>query len=376
MGNARLRNPALLVGVALVALASTGAWPQAAEIKPAVPLDPIEGILAAFKTHQVVTVGEGGHNNEQTHALRVSLIRDPRFAKVVNDIVVEFGNSRYQDLMDRYVRGEDVPRTELKQVWQNTREPHEIWDVPIYEEFFREVREVNSKLPKKRKLRVLLGDVPIDWDQIKTQDDLRKVVRSDTVPAGIIEREVIAKKRRAFVIYGEGHSERRNTYWIMEDKAAAEERFARPVNSIVAQLERSGTKVFSIRTSTRNLVELQPDIATWTLPKLALLANTPLGQAPWVFFSPSDIQVRRPDNTWEKVKADPARSPLMQDQFDAVLYIGPESSITYSKVSKETCADPEYLPMRIGRKKINGGPNDTSAGNRLREYCSKLLAGE
>jgi hypothetical protein len=212
--NGNLRGIARLGYVALITFVCASAWPQAAATKPAIPLDPVDGILAAFKTHQVVTVGEGGHNNEQGYAVRMSLIRDPRFPKVVNDIVVEFGNSRYQDVMDRYARGEDVPYTTLRQVWQNTREAHEIWDVPIYEEFFRAVREINAKLPKKRKLRVLLGDVPIDWDQIKTQEDLRKVVRSDTGPAGIIEREVIAKGRRALVLYGDMHSVRRNTYWM------------------------------------------------------------------------------------------------------------------------------------------------------------------
>lgn len=376
MSNARLRNPALLVGVTLIALASTCAWSQTAELRPAVPLDPIDGILAAFKTHQVVTIGEGGHNNEQTHALRLSLIRDPRFAKIVNDIVVEFGNSRYQDIMDRFVGGEDVPHAQLQQVWQNTTQAHEIWDVPIYEEFFQEVRKINTKLSKKRKLRVLLGDLPIDWDQIKTREDLLKAKRNDSVPAGIIEREVISKGRRALVIYGEMHSVRRNTYWMMEDKAAAEERYARPVETIVALLEKSGAKVFSIRTSTSNLAELQPDIATWTPPKLALLAGTPLGQASFIFYYPDDIYIRRPDNTWEQVKADPNRSPLMQDQFDAVLYIGPKSSITYSKVSKTMCADQEYMQMRIGRMKISAGPDAASAGTKLQEYCSKLLAGE
>ena len=105
-----------------------------------------------------MALGEGAHNNEQAHVFRMSLIRDPRFAKVVDDIVVEFGNSRYQDIMDRFVGGEDVPHTQLQQVWQNTTQAHEIWDVPIYEEFFREVRKVNARLPKKRRLRVLLGD--------------------------------------------------------------------------------------------------------------------------------------------------------------------------------------------------------------------------
>lgn len=376
MRSGRLHVPALLVFGALIALVRTSAWAEEVTTRPAIPLDPIDGILAAFGTHQVVTVGEGGHNNEQTHALRLSMIRDPRFAKIVDDIVVEFGNSRYQDIMDRYVSGEDVPHAQLKKVWQNTTQAHEIWDVPIYEEFFHEVRKVNAKLPKKRRLRVLLGDLPIDWDLIKTQEDLLKNKRSDSIPAGIIEREVISKGRRALVIYGEMHSVRRNTYWMMEDKAAAEERYARPVGTIVALLERSGTKVFSIRTSSNNLAELQPDIANWTPPKLALLAGTPLGQASFLFYYPDDIHIRRPDNTWEQVKADPKRSPLMQDQFDAVLYIGPKSSITYSKVSKKMCADQEYMRMRIGRMKLNAGPNAASAGAKLQEYCSKMLADE
>jgi hypothetical protein len=57
----------------------------------------------------VVALVEGAHANEQGHAFRLSLIRDPRFRETVDDIVVEFGNARYQNLMDRFIRGEDVP---------------------------------------------------------------------------------------------------------------------------------------------------------------------------------------------------------------------------------------------------------------------------
>jgi hypothetical protein len=376
MSNRYLRNPVRLIGAILIALACACAWPQATVTKPAVALDPVEGILAAFNSHQVVALAEGNHNNEQGHEFRLSLIRNPRFAEVANDIVVEFGNSRYQDLMDRYVSGEDVPKAMLRQAWQNTTQAHEVWDVPIYEEFFEAVRQVNVKLPKERKLRVLLGDLPIDWNQIKTQEDLRKAVRSDTVPAGIIEREVVAKQRRALVIYGGMHYVRRNTYWAMEDKAAAEQRFAKPVDTIVTLLERSGTKALSIWTSFSDLAALQPDISTWSPPKLTALAGTPLGQASFLFYYPDDIYIRRPDNTWEQVKADPKRSPLMQDQFDANLYLGPARSITYSTLTRSACADQEYLQMRIGRMKISAATNAALAGKELQEYCSKLLAGK
>jgi len=101
-------------------------------------------------------LGEGAHNNEQGHTFRLSLIRDPRFAATVNDSVVESGNARNQDVMDRFVPGDDVPYDVLRQVWQNTTQPHAVWDVPIYEELFRTVRSVNESLPRERQLRVLV----------------------------------------------------------------------------------------------------------------------------------------------------------------------------------------------------------------------------
>lgn len=363
----------VLAALVICLCASIGA--QGAAPKPAVPLDPIDGIVAAFKTHRVVALGEGNHTNEQGHAVRLALIRDPRFANVANDIVVEFGNSLYQDVMDRFVRGEDVPQNTLKQVWQNTTQATALWDVPIYEEFFRAVRDVNAKLPGKRQLRVLLGDPPIDWDQVQTVDDLRKVRRVDSVPAGIIEREVIAKKRRALVIYGDQHYVRRNLYWNMADKAAAEERFAKPVETIVTLLERAGTKVFSITTSFMDLSPLQPDIAGWVAPRLIRVAGTPLGLASYRFYYPHDIYIRRADNTWEQVSSDPARSPLMQDQFDAILYIGPESSITYSKLTATQCADQEYMRMRLARMRITNAPNPEAQGAELKASCEKLADG-
>src|SRR6185436_15320208 len=119
------------------------------------PVNPIEGILAAFRSHTIVALGEGNHNNEQGHEFRLSLIRDPRFPLLVNDIVVEFGNSRYQDVMDRFVRGENVPAAMLRQVWQNTAQSGWAWDSTIYEEFYRAVRDVNSNQSPDHQLRVL-----------------------------------------------------------------------------------------------------------------------------------------------------------------------------------------------------------------------------
>ena len=65
----------------------------------------------------------------------------------------------------------------------------------------------NASLPAERQLRVLLGDPPIDWDRIRQgKDDAGKwTPERDHHAVGVIRREVIAKDRRALVIYGGGH---------------------------------------------------------------------------------------------------------------------------------------------------------------------------
>src|SRR5690606_29965337 len=109
----------------------------------------IDGIIDAFRFHSVVTMSEGSggfHGNEQAHAFLRALIRDRRFADVADDIVVEWGNSLYQGVIDRYTRGENVPYSELRQVWENTTQPHPVWDSPVYRQFFEAVRSQNETL--------------------------------------------------------------------------------------------------------------------------------------------------------------------------------------------------------------------------------------
>jgi hypothetical protein len=77
--------------------------------RPAAPVNAIDGILAAFESHPIVALPDS-HGSNQAHAFLLSLIRDPRFAQTVDYIVVEFGNARYQDVADRFLRGEEVER--------------------------------------------------------------------------------------------------------------------------------------------------------------------------------------------------------------------------------------------------------------------------
>ena len=57
-----------------------------------------------------------------------------------------------------------------------------------------------------------------------------------------------------------------------------------------------------------------------------------------------------------------ANGGVMQEQFDAVLYLGPKTEITFGKLPKSLCADPEYVEMRANRLSPKPPPGAPTAG--------------
>lgn len=323
-----MMSPAAIRGALVAAAVVTATtWATAGQdppVPPAQPVEPIGAIIDAFRSHSIVALGED-HGNEQGHAFRLRLLRDPRLAATVDDIVVEFGNARYQALMDRFVGGGQVDDRDLRRVWQDTSQISGVWDRPIYEAFFREVRAVNQTLPRERHLRILLGDPPIDWDAARRSPPKPGEKRlmgqpvSDDAPAGamdrdqhaaeVIRRETLAKQRRALLIFGDMHLTRRP-------------------RSIVGRLEAdAGIRVFSIRNATRHsherLLAFQPDAASWPIPSLAVVTGTALAQR--------DL-----------------------GDIDAVLYLGPASAMSSSRLLPSLCQDATYIAMRRERMALYG----------------------
>jgi hypothetical protein len=171
------------------------------------PQDPIDSIVKLFDTYRIVMLGEI-HACRQQYDLLDRLVAAPGFAERVNDIVVEFGNARYQNIVDRYIAGENVPLEQVQKAW---RDPvGAVGPVsPVYGEFYAAVRAANAKLPKQRRLRVLLGDPPINWDQVRNREDIALFLPfRDEYYASVIRQEVLAKNRKALLIMGFGHFRR------------------------------------------------------------------------------------------------------------------------------------------------------------------------
>jgi hypothetical protein len=150
-------------------------------------------IISAFDTHSVVMLGEL-HGNKQEYELLRSLVFSQDFANKVDDLVLEYGNSLYQDVVDRYVAGESIPQEDVQRAWLNTTAIGP--PSPIYGWLYEAVREANRG--RHHRLRIVLGDVYVNWSLIKDREDLGPFVANrDPFYASVVKEQVVAKRHRA-----------------------------------------------------------------------------------------------------------------------------------------------------------------------------------
>lgn len=90
--------------------------------------------------------------------------------------------------------------------WRNTVvSPNTVWDAPVYERFFREVRRLNAHLPPSSKYRILLADSPVDWAQVDSLPQLSPFLDRARSMADVIRRESLLKGRRCLFLAGGLH---------------------------------------------------------------------------------------------------------------------------------------------------------------------------
>jgi hypothetical protein len=336
---------------------------QETALRAAAPVEPIAAILDAFRSHSVVALYDA-HGNEQAHAFLLSLIRDPRLPTHIDDIVVGIGNARYQEVMARYVRGEEVPDDSLRRAWQDTTAENTSGDLPTHAELFRAVRAVNASLGPERRLRVLLADPPIDWDRVRNPADYtRWREMRQSYAAALIQVEVLAKERRALLVHSILQQQRKNVFfnYEMHDWRA---------QTVVSLIESATPhRVFTIwGTSDARLAAVKADLASWRTPSLAIVRGTALGAADFTdhFWSPPRGAFR--DGRLVPIPPDQWRTLRAEDQFDAVLYLGPQSAMTQTRLSPAVCSEPGYLEMRLRRIAVAGIPRPVA--DELKKHCS------
>lgn len=160
---------------------------------------------------------------------------------------------------------------------------------------------------------MLLGDPPINWARVlsgKEAPDRWWHGAKQSYPVDVIRREVLSKRHRALLVFA-------NTYLHHSGP------------SLVGLLEAAATvKVFSVMTMEleRDMTVLrqrQPHVASSRTPRLVMVHGTTLN------FQPYNV-------------------------YDAVLYLGPPSTMTQSPLALSLCDDDKYFEMRRKRMAITG----------------------
>jgi hypothetical protein len=327
--HARLMHCCILV--LLVVFTMTMAYGQTwAANKPesaeATPQPAVSAILSAFDKYKVVAMPQG-HGMQDLNNFILSLIRNPGFSEKVNDIEVEFGNSLYQPMLDRYIAGENVPFTEVQKVWRKTGQPAS-GASGFVEQFFPLVRALNQKLPPERRVRVLAGDSPVDWDQIKSIDDVVRLVHRDASIASVMEKEVLSKHRKALMLFG--------TFHLMHGTGSSAvslyEKDYPNHTFVITELGIFDTDLPTLSSSR---------LATWPIPSLALAKGTWLGALDLGHFIPPPIRIDEKDCKVQSEFPKLLQKP-MEDLVDAFLYLGPQDLRLKEKIPADIVLDDTY----------------------------------
>lgn len=315
------------------------------------PQNAVESILSSFDRYQIVALGES-HGLQEEHDFLMSLIQHPAFPNKVKDIVIEWGNTLHQDLLDRYIAGQDVPLADVRKVWRNTTQSLFLtWDSPIYERFFKTVRAINQKLPLSKRVRVLAGDPPIDWGKSRAEvqqfNEQYKFTGRDKYFAGVVEKEVLAKGRKALIVMGGGHLYRNS--WNPYSECPCESRIVIDALDLHNPGKVFVVMVYAFENKTPNI---EARLSALPKPSLALLKGTWLGaidtdevlQTTGIRFFGGGKAVKFKVNNYIGMK--------LEDLADAILYFGEHDSLTGSYPTAEMYdSDPEYvkeLERRLG----------------------------
>jgi hypothetical protein len=309
--------------------------------EPAVP-----AILAAFDKYSVVAMPEA-HGLKDIDDFILSLIRNPAFPEKVNDIEIECGNSLYQPVLDRYIAGEDVPFMEVRKVWRNTTQSM-CGESGFFEQFFPLVRAINLKLPAAKRLRVLAGDSPINWAEIKSFQDILESVHRDAIIASVMEKEVLSKHRKALMLFGTFHlfhGQERNAVSIYEKNY--------PNLTLVISV---------VGPSYNGLPGMSGSpFATWPVPSLVRAKGTWLGALDLGHFLPPGVMIDQEC----KVHSDfpkPLQRP-MEDLVDAFLYLGPPDLSLKEQLPADIALDADYRKELQRRENLPGFPGAAIFGD-------------
>ena len=305
-------------------------------------------ILQTFKTYNIIGISEN-HAQINSNDFYLKLLSNKDFQNTVKVIIVEFCSTGYQDILDKYIAGDNVGYDEVKTAWRETGQNIDgLWERPIYFNLLKKVREVNSTLPKEKRIRVLAGDPAIDWKSVNTREDYNSYSnKRDFPPAELAFEYGINRGQKVLIIYGGGHlrklsDERKDsTFWTIPT---------------LINKRKPGSIIIIDFVDTRR-INFNEDFTHWPLYSLIDLNNNEIGNWDAMKYSWFYGTNRANDKEWLK----PFEGHKIKDYMDALLFLGERKDMKYSEIPKNIFQDDTFWNELNRRNKIMfGEPLDES----------------
>ena len=221
----------------------------------------------------------------------------------------------------------------------------------MYGRFLTGIRERNRRLPKRQKARVLACDPPIDWSRVQAISDAAPHLRRDSFCASLLEREVYNKGRRALVVMGSAHvtSRHMNADALSNVVTMIEEKYPGSVFTVLTWDGNIKDKpLIEQKLSAAQAPSVTPTRDTWIGALLAL----PLK-------APTRTRVGGGEAVVEAVKL--SNPPTLDQVADALLYLGPSSTLTRSVPAADHFSPDELHELERRHRIMFGLPLDRNA---------------
>lgn len=298
-------------------------------------------IIQTFRECNIIGLGEGGHHLENSHQFFQKMFDNKEIQEMINIVIIEFANTNYQDILDRYIFGEEVPLNELRKVWrESTQCIGRFGEAHIYFELLKKIRTVNLLLPEKNKIRVLGGDPPVNWKTIRSLEDYNKSnSQRDIYPAKLAIEYGINRSMKILVLYAEYHITK------ISDKSVS----GRPtIAAYVNDRYPGAMKVIAVLNPQE--FQLEEQAKHWPLYSV-------------IDFDTGETCCFPAENYFTKIFNENGRVILFQNHkinelFDAFLYVGPSDSWKRVDFPKSVFTDNEWKELNRRRRILGDMPLD------------------
>ena len=183
-------------------------------------------IISLFDRYDIVIFCERLHDELTQYELLTDLFSDKRFYNQVGNIFMELGGSNFDEDVNKYLSSENLSSEQSNKKaleFQRNASWYPLWE--RYNQHFLLTRlyQINNSLPIQQKIKLHPTDIAVNWNDIKTVQDVISKIANESVQMGrdsVMGNNIVNyiskvntstdKRKKYFIILNSAHATRGN----------------------------------------------------------------------------------------------------------------------------------------------------------------------